>query len=165
MNATSAGRCAEDDDEDDEDGEAADMEGLVPPFCVFASIRSHRFFSSSRCPPCLSFPEYEESGLLETDEVGARHCRDRMSANLSAPPPHTDSPLSRRPWTPVRWSKRKPKRSLETRTSFFRPEHMTCTSHTINTTRPLDSGCLDTMKYVKKQKKKHCKWTRARRRN
>lgn len=158
MNATSAGRGAEDDDEDDEDGEAADMEGLVSPFCVFASNRSHFFRPrSSRCPPCLSFLEYEESGLLETDEVeGARYCRERMSANLSAPPPHTDSPLSRRPWTPVRWSKRKPKRSLETRTSFFRPEHMTCTSHTINTTRPLDSGCLDTMKYVKK-KIKHCK--------
>lgn len=30
---------------------------------------------------------------------------------------------------------------------FFRQEHMTCTSHTINTTRPLDSGSLDTMKY------------------
>lgn len=34
---------------------------------------------------------------------------------------------------------------------FSRLEHMTCTSLMINTTRPLDSGSLDTMKYVPSQ--------------
>lgn len=30
----------------------------------------------------------------------------------------------------------------------YRLEHMTCTLHMINTTRLLDFGCLDTMRYV-----------------
>lgn len=105
-------------------------------------------------PSCCLFPEYEESGLLETDEVGGaggaqacRSLRDLMSVVFS-PPPHANSPLSRRPWTPVKWWKLKPEPTLEMRTSFFRLERTTCTSHMINTTRPLDSGCLDTMKYV-----------------
>ena len=58
------------------------------------------------------------------------------------------SPLCRRPWTPVKWLKPKPKQSLGVKTPSSRREHMTCTSHMINTTRPLDSGCLDTMRYV-----------------
>lgn len=63
MNATSA-TCADEDDGDDDDGEAADMEGSVPfsPHCRSGHIVSAWCF-------CL-FSEYEESGLLETDEVG-----------------------------------------------------------------------------------------------
>ena len=68
MNATSAACCGEDDDEDDdEDGEAADMEGTrIPPvmkqsFCLFQTACNLTHVDV--------FSEYEESGLLETDEV------------------------------------------------------------------------------------------------
>lgn len=62
MNATST-PCCDDDDEDDE-GEAADMEG-IPVFTV------EEFLSRHVPSPLLLLlvSEYEESGLLETDEV------------------------------------------------------------------------------------------------
>lgn len=84
MNATSAACCDDDDDDDDEDGEAADMEGTH----ILTRDSSYTFTRSdnSHYVPCLSEPrqlprylycswthvvlsEYEESGLLETDEV------------------------------------------------------------------------------------------------
>lgn len=63
MNATSAPCC--DDDDEDEEGEAADMEG-IPSFL----LKSHILVSLRSSPvPLLVVLEYEESGLLETDEV------------------------------------------------------------------------------------------------
>lgn len=62
MNATSAACCG-DEEEEDEDGEAADMEG-IHYFCNF-SINMWQKNPEILCV----FSEYEESGLLETDEV------------------------------------------------------------------------------------------------
>lgn len=65
MNAPSAACC---DDEDDEDGEAADMEGIDQCLSVVLDVLPDRPSHSA------VFSEYEESGLLETDEVRSQRC-------------------------------------------------------------------------------------------
>lgn len=148
MNAKSAARCDDDDDDDDEDGEAADMEGIIYPNCNWAVTWTCTW---THVVLNAVFSEYEESGLLETDEVDGSKCgRFLVLSNIS----YTYTffpPVSRRPLTPVKWWKLKPKQSLGARMPSSRLEHMTCTSHMINTTRPLDSGCLDTTKYAPSQ--------------
>lgn len=92
MNATSA-TCADEDGEDDDDGEAADMEGSVSflPNCRLATM-----FVSAGCVFVLS--EYEESGLLETDEVGTAPNEWRQQVIV---PLHSVC-LCRQHWTPAR---------------------------------------------------------------
>lgn len=74
MNATSAA-CCDDDADEDEDGEAADMEGIH--ILIISYLPSHTYLVM-KLPLCFFqtltpavFSEYEESGLLETDEVDA----------------------------------------------------------------------------------------------
>lgn len=162
MNATCGGvSAADDEDEDDEDGEAVDMEGEPghAPLSAKSQVRClHPFLAS------LSSAEYEESGLLDTDEVarsrelsrplsfhsGDAHQRWRRRGGEG---PHTCSQIVHRPpWTPARWSKPKPKLSPGARTPSCRPGRTTCTSPTTNTTRPRGSGSLDTTKYVRRGK-------------
>ncbi|KAI4831729.1 hypothetical protein KUCAC02_001258 [Chaenocephalus aceratus] len=95
---------------------------------------------------------YHNSGVLGvTDavrDISLDNNKDNnMNANSRYGRLRGERPVWRRmrpPWTPVKWWK--PKQSWGVKTPSFRREHTTSTSHTINTTRPLDSGSLDMMK-------------------
>nr|XP_019957815.1 PREDICTED: ubiquitin-like-conjugating enzyme ATG3 isoform X3 [Paralichthys olivaceus] len=73
MNAKSAScgaAAADDDDEDeDEDGEAADMEGIHISLISMVKKQPDTGCSANHDALHIVFSEYEESGLLETDEA------------------------------------------------------------------------------------------------
>lgn len=151
MNATSAA-CCDDDDEDDEEGEAADMEGAFKdPSSILNSNKTH-----PACPLMLFSMSFR---IWRKWPVGNRRgkqqcyyfiwcCEFNFYLTLLPSCSHF-----RQHWTPVKWLKLNPKQSLAVKTPSFKLEHMTCTSLMINTTRPLDSGSLDMMKYVPRKVK------------
>lgn len=72
------GACGNGDDDDDEEGEPADMEGSSEFLFIFQN--THLLTSMFDFITGICISEYEESGLLETDDV--RICAQRKLFNI-----------------------------------------------------------------------------------
>lgn len=104
MNATSAACCAgADDDDDDEDGEAADMEGTSQLY--LAGKQASRF----DCTLAHVFGLFRIRGKWPVGNGRGRRCKGlqhifhlRVICYRTSTTLHI-FPLSRRPWTPVKW--------------------------------------------------------------